>query len=80
MNHAANAKNLSSQMQEDISIIFAHLNKLHNDQYITFQTSGEPPTLDTDFFFSPKAFEIMNLFSIQQEQERRVIHPGTTID
>jgi len=69
LNQKASPRNIASQMKQDAEIILAHLNKLHNDQYVTFQTGGLPPTLDTDFFLSPKAFEIVNIDITQQVAE-----------
>jgi hypothetical protein len=60
MNQTASPKNIASEMNQDASIVLAHLNKLHNEQYVTFITGGLAPTEETDFFLSPKAFEIIN--------------------
>jgi len=69
LNQIASPKNIAAKMKQDAGIILAHLNKLHNDQYVTFQTGGLPPTLDTDFFLSPKAFEIIRIDDTQQVTE-----------
>lgn len=61
LNQIASPKNIATQMEQDTGIILAHLNKLHNDQYVTYQTGGLPPTAATDFFLSPKAFEIIRI-------------------
>ena len=61
MNQIASALNIAKQMKEDADIVLGYLKKLHNDQFVTFQTGGLPPTLETDFFLSPKAFEILKI-------------------
>jgi hypothetical protein len=66
LNQIASPQNIATQMNQDAGIILAHLNKLHNDQFVTFQTGGLPPTPDTEFFLSPKAFEIININDTQQ--------------
>lgn len=55
LNQVASAKNIAVQMNQDAGLILTHLNKLHNDQFVTFQTGGRPPTLDTDFFLTHMA-------------------------
>ena len=75
----ASPKNIAAEINQDAGIIFAHLNKLHNDQYVTFITGDLPPTQDTDFFLSPKAFEIIKLSSLPLKPKmptRRVISSG----
>jgi large-conductance mechanosensitive channel len=66
LNQVASPKSIAAQMNHDVNIVFAHLNKFHNEQYVTFQTGGLPPTVDTDFFLSPKAFEIIKLLEPPQ--------------
>lgn len=66
LNQVASPKNIATQMNQDTGIVLAHLNKLHNDQYVTFQTGGSLPTADTDFFLSPKALQIINLSELPQ--------------
>ena len=61
LNRVASAKNIAAKMNQDAGIVLAHLNKLGNDQCVAYQTGGLPPTLDTDFFLSPKAYEIINI-------------------
>lgn len=61
----ASPKNIANQMKQDPGIILAHLRKLHSEQFVTFITGGLPPTLDTDFFLSPKAFEIIKINDTQ---------------
>lgn len=63
-NEIASAKIIADKMKQDSGVILAHLWKLHNDQFVTFlstETGGKPPTPDTNFFLSPKAFEVINL-------------------
>jgi multisubunit Na+/H+ antiporter MnhC subunit len=76
LNEIASPQNIATQIKQDTEIVFAHLKKLHNDQYVTFQTGGKPPTSDTDFFLSPKAFEIIILYPSRPKSRRRVIDPG----
>ncbi|RZB30519.1 MAG: hypothetical protein SRB1_02799 [Desulfobacteraceae bacterium Eth-SRB1] len=76
LNKIASPQNIATQIKQDTEIVFAHLKKLHNDQYVTFQTGGNPPTSDTDFFLSPKAFEIITLYPSRLKSRRRVINPG----
>ncbi|MCJ7509049.1 MAG: hypothetical protein MUO85_10050 [candidate division Zixibacteria bacterium] len=66
LNQIASPKNIANQMKQDSGIILAHLWKLHNEQFVTFITGGLPPTQDTDFFLSPKAFEIIEINHTQQ--------------
>lgn len=66
LNQIASPKNIANQMKQDSGIILAHLWKLHNEQFVTFITGGLPPTQDTDFFLSPKAFEIIDIEDTQQ--------------
>jgi len=67
VNQIASPKNIATQMKQDTGIILAHLNKLHNDQYVTYQTGGLSPTTETDFFLSPKAFEIIKIEKATQQ-------------
>jgi len=64
MNQIASPKNIAAEINQDSNIILAHLWKLHNEQYVTFQTGGLKPTTDTDFFLSPKAFEIIKIENV----------------
>lgn len=41
--------------------VLSQLKDLHDDQFVTYQSGGLPPTLDTDFFLSPKAFEVIRI-------------------
>lgn len=66
LNQIASPQNIANQMKQDSGIILAHLWKLHNEQFVTFITGGLPPTLDTDFFLSDKAFEIIKIDDTQQ--------------
>ena len=76
LNEIASPQNIATQIKQDTEIVFAHLKKLNNDQSVTFQTGGNPPTFDTDFFLSPKAFEIITLYPSRPKSRRRVIDPG----
>lgn len=57
-NETASPKKIAALIEQDVGIIFAHMMKLHNDQYMTFQTGGASPTIETDFFLCGKASEI----------------------
>ncbi len=61
LNQVASPKNIAAEMKQDAGIILAHLWKLHNEQFVTFITGGKMPTQETDFFLSPKAFEIIEI-------------------
>jgi hypothetical protein len=61
LNQVASPKNIAAQMKQDAGIVLAHLWKLHNEQFVTFITGGKMPTQETDFFLSPKAFEIIEI-------------------
>ena len=61
LNQIASPQNIAAEIKQDAGIILAHLRKLHNEQFVTFITGGLPPTQDTDFFLSPKAFEIIKI-------------------
>lgn len=79
-NQLATPRTLVSAIDSKPEVILERLNKLHNEQYVTFQTGGKPPTLDTDFFLSPKAFEIIKIFPVRAPSSktlgRRVISKG----
>lgn len=66
LNQIASPKNIANQMKQGPGIILAHLWKLHNEQFVTFITGGLPPTQDTNFFLSPKAFDIIDIDTTQQ--------------
>jgi hypothetical protein len=61
MNEVASPKRIAELMNNDMGVVHAHLNKLHNDQYVTFITGGKQPTHETDFFLNPKAIESIKL-------------------
>ncbi len=74
MSQRATPRILASTLDYKPSLILSHLHDLHNDQYVTFyssETDGKPPDLDTDFFVSPKAFEIIKICKATQQ-----IHPA----
>ena len=60
-NETASPKRIAALMHQDTGVINAYMWKLHNEQYMTFKTGGATPTVDTDFFLSPKAFDIVKL-------------------
>jgi hypothetical protein len=62
-NETASPKKIAELMGQDTGVIFAYMWKLHNEQYMTFQTGGAMPTVDTDFFLSPKAYGMVKLGS-----------------
>lgn len=64
-NEIASPTNISALMQQDTGVIHALMLQFHNEQYMTFQTGGAMPSVDTDFFLSPKAFDIVKLTHIE---------------
>jgi len=66
LNQTASPQNIANQMKQDADIVLGYLKKLHNDQFVTFQTGELPPILETNFFLSPKAFEIIDIDTTQQ--------------
>ena len=66
LNQTASPQNIANQMKQDADIVLGYLKNLHNDQFVTFQTGGLPPTLETNFFLSPKTFEIIDIDIPQQ--------------
>lgn len=74
-NPAVIAKNISSEAQ----IVLANLNKLHNEQQVTYITGGKPPTIETDFFISPKGLDRVSFQASIQKRARRIVSPGVRI-
>lgn len=54
-------RKLAKELEIDEGIMLAHLCKYHNEQYMTFRTGGKKPDLDTSFFLSPKAWELIKI-------------------
>lgn len=57
----ATPRKLAKELEIDEGIMLAHLWKYHNEQYMTFRTGGKQPDLDTSFFLSPKAWELIKI-------------------
>lgn len=78
LNQTANpvviAKNISSEAQ----IVLANLNKLHNEQQVTYTTGGKPPTIETDFFISPKGLDRVSFQASTKKRARRIVSPGVS--
>jgi len=53
----ATPKRIAAELRLDQNIVLAHMRKYHNEQYMSFQTGGAEPTIDTPFFLSAKAWK-----------------------
>ena len=53
----ATPEKIGKDLGFDPKIILAHMDKMHNDQFITFRNDGKSPDTKTGFFLSPKAWE-----------------------
>ena len=80
LNQVASPKNIANKINKDVGIVFAHLKKLHDEQFVTYETGGKSPTQDTDFFLSSKAVKRISLSTTKAPKRRRVIHPGIEKD
>jgi hypothetical protein len=69
-NQLATPRTLASAIDSEPETILDRLNNLHNEQYVTYQSGGKTPTVDTDFFLSPKAFEIINISPSQAKPKK----------
>ncbi len=49
-NQKATPKNIASELNQNMKIILAHLDKLTDEQFVTFNNQGKTPDLDTDFY------------------------------
>ncbi len=61
LNQSASPGSIAKIIDSEPDIVLAYLNKLHNDQQVTFITGGKTPTVDTDFFICPKGLERISL-------------------
>jgi hypothetical protein len=78
LSQRATPRILASALDYKPELILSHLNDLHNAQFVTFyssETDGKSPNLDTDFFLSPKAFEIIKIDKVTQQ-----VNQGETRD
>jgi len=57
----ATPRKIAGDLGEDQDLILAYMWKYHNEQYITFRNDGRRPELDTAFFLSPKAWEVIRI-------------------
>ncbi len=57
----ATPRQLAKDLGIDEGIMLAHLWKYHNEQYMTFCTGGKQPDLNTSYFLSPKAWELIQI-------------------
>lgn len=57
----ATPKRIATDLGLDPEIALAHMWKYHNDQFLTFRNDGKKPGLDTPFFLSPKAWDIIKV-------------------
>ena len=57
----ATPRRIAAELGIDPEITLAHMWKYHNDQYITFRNDGKKPELDTSFFLSPKAWNVIKV-------------------
>jgi hypothetical protein len=47
-----------------MNIVLAYLNKLHNDQQVTYIAGGKKPAVDTDFFICAQGLERISLVNL----------------
>lgn len=52
---------IAKELGLDPEIVLAHMWKYHNEQYMTFRNDGKRPSLDTPFFLSPKAWNVIRV-------------------
>lgn len=57
----ATAKRIAADVGQDPRITLAFMEKYHDDQFITFRNGGKPPDLDTPFFLSAKALQVIKI-------------------
>ena len=57
----ATPKLIAAELGLDENIVLAHMRKYHNEQYMTFQTGGSEPKVDTPFFLSAKAWKCITI-------------------
>jgi len=55
----ATPKRIATDLALDPDIVLAHMWKYHNEQFITFNSGGAEPDINTSFFLSPKAWEFI---------------------
>jgi len=58
---SATPRRIASDLAMDADVILALMWKYHNDQFFTFQNDGKRPELDTPFFLSHKAWEVIKI-------------------
>ena len=61
LNQVASPVSIAKTIGSEPDIVLAYLNKLHNDQQVTYITGGKTPTVDTDFFICPQGLERISL-------------------
>lgn len=45
----------------DPEVLLAHMWRYHNDQLVSFYSGGQKPDINTGFFLSPKAWELIRV-------------------
>ena len=63
-NLEATPKRIAADLALDPDIVLAHMWKYHNEQFITFNSGGAKPDINTSFFLSPKAWEFIAIVKV----------------
>ncbi|MBN1931192.1 MAG: hypothetical protein JW786_06245 [Desulfobacterales bacterium] len=61
----ATPKRIAKDLDIDQDIILAYMWEYHNEQFITFNSGGVKPGIETPFFLSPKALETIDIVKKQ---------------
>ena len=67
LNQRATPSVIDKKIGSTPEIVLAHLNEMHDMLLVTYQTKGSPPSLDTDFFLSEKAFKHIDIEKSNKE-------------
>lgn len=57
----ATPRRISADLAMDPELTLAFMWKYHNEQFFTFRNEGKRPELDTAFFLSPKAWDVIKI-------------------
>lgn len=76
LNQSSSPVSIAKTIGSEPGIVLAHLNKLHNEQQVTYITGGNPPTVETDFFICPKGLEKISLQVNKKKKTRRIRNLG----
>lgn len=57
----ATPRGIASDLAMDAELTLAFMWKYHNEKFFTFRNDGKKPELDTPFFLSPKAWDVIKI-------------------